>query len=224
MTWKTGRTSIWRCATRSESQARMDLPAVTPLPLILQPDAFSDPDWLFEVKHDGFRSLACIQDGCKLVSRKGNTYQRFKDLSKVLSGVPHDVVLDGELVCLDDEGQTLFYDLMFNRAPASFYAFDILWLDGEDLREKPTQERKEILQGVVSESPQRLLYVDHIEEEGEQLFELICKRDMEGIVAKPKESPYRELRGKTPWIKIKNPDYSQAEGRRELFHPSSEAK
>jgi ATP-dependent DNA ligase len=47
---------------------------------------------------------------------------------------------------------------------------------------------------------------------------------MEGIVAKPKESPYRELRGKTPWIKIKNPDYSQAEGRRELFHPSSEAK
>ena len=53
---------------------------------------------------------------------------------------------------------------------------------------------------MVSESPQRLLYVDHIEGEGEQLFELICKRDMEGIVAKPKESPYRELRGKTPWM------------------------
>ena len=128
------------------------------------------------------------------------------------------------VVAVDDEGRTLFYDMMFNRAPVYFYAFDILCLDGEDLREKPTQERKEILQGVVSESPQRLLYVDHIEEEGEQLFELICKRDMEGIVAKPKESPYRELRGKTPWIKIKNPDYSQAEGRRELFHPSSEAK
>ena len=71
---------------------------------------------------------------------------------------------------------------------------------------------------VVAESPDGLLYVDHIEEQGEQLFEMICDRDMEGIVAKPKESPYRELYGKTPWVKIKNPDYSQAEGRGELFH------
>jgi bifunctional non-homologous end joining protein LigD len=79
-------------------------------------------------------------------------------------------------------------------------------------------ERKQILQGVVAESPERLLYVDHIEEQGEQLYEMICRRDMEGIVAKPKESPYRELYGKTPWVKIKNPDYSQAEGRGELFN------
>ena len=57
----------------------------------------------------------------------------------------------------------------------------------------------------------------HIDGEGERLFELICQRDMEGIVAKPMASPYRELNGKTPWIKIKNPDYSQAEGRGEMF-------
>ncbi len=202
----------------------VSLPTVAPLTLIQQPTAFSDPDWLFEVKHDGFRSLAYIQDECRLVSRKGNTYQRFKDLSKVLSGVPHETVLDGELVCLDEEGQTLFYDLMFNRAPAHFYAFDILWLDGEDLRDRPILERKEILQGVISESPQRLLYVDHIKEQGEQLFDLICGRDMEGIVAKPSQSPYREQRGKTPWIKIKNPEYSQVEGRGELFHPPGESK
>ena len=194
------------------------LPTITPLSLIQQPAAFSDPDWLFEVKHDGFRSLAYIQDGCELVSRKGVTYRRFKDLSKALSGVGHEVTLDGELVCLDEEGKTLFYDLMFNRAPAHFYAFDILLLDGEDLRDKPIVERKQILQEVVTESPERLLYVDHIEEQGEQLYEMICRRDMEGIVAKPKESPYRELNGRTPWIKIKNPDYTQAEGRGELFH------
>ena len=72
--------------------------------------------------------------------------------------------MEGELVCLDRDGQTLFYDLMFNRAPAHFYAFDILWLDGEDLRDKPIVERKQILQGVVAESPQRLLYVDHNED------------------------------------------------------------
>ncbi|HCL31863.1 MAG TPA: hypothetical protein DIC52_25985 [Candidatus Latescibacteria bacterium] len=194
------------------------LPTVTHLPLIKQPSAFSDPEWLFEVKHDGFRSLAYIEDKCRLVSRNGNTYQRFKELSKVLSGVPHEVLLDGELVCLDDAGQTLFYDLMFNRAPVHFYAFNILWLDGQDLRERSITERKEILHDVVAESPQRLLYVDHISAQGEQLFELICQRDMEGVVAKPKGSPYRQLGGKTPWIKIKNPDYTQAEGRGELFH------
>ncbi len=136
----------------------------------------------------------------------------------MLSGVPHEVLLDGELVCLDDAGQTLFYDLMFNRAPVHFYAFDILWLDGRDLRERSITERKEILHDVVAESPQRLFYVDHISAQGEQLFELICQRDMEGVVAKPKGSPYRQLGGKTPWIKIKNPDYTQAEGRGELFH------
>ena len=107
---------------------------------------------------------------------------------------------------------------MFNRAPAHFYAFDLLWLDGEDVRGQSTLERKQLLQEIVTDAPERLLYVDHIEDHGEQLFEMICRRDMEGVVAKPKEGPYRELYGKTPWIKIKNPDYSQAEGRGELFH------
>jgi ATP-dependent DNA ligase len=69
---------------------------------------------------------------------------------------------------------------------------------------------------VIAESLQGLLYVDHIEEQGDQLFEMICRRDMEGVVAKPKASPYR-LYGKMPWVKIKNPEYSQAEGRGELF-------
>ena len=195
------------------------LPAVTPLPLIKQPTAFSDPDWLFEVKHDGFRSLAYIQDGeCKLVSRKAHEYRRKRllELAQALSTMPHETILDGELVCLDDDGRTLFYDMMFNRAPVHFYAFDILWLDGEVLRDRPLMERKPILQEVASAGPDRLLYVDHIEEQGEQLFEMICRRDMEGVVAKPKASPYR-LYGKTPWVKIKNPEYSQAEGRGELF-------
>ena len=71
----------------------------------------------------------------------------------------------------------------------------------------------------VENGTQRLHYVDLVDSEGEQLFDLICERDMEGIVAKPRTSPYRELNGRTPWIKIKNPDYSQAEGRGELFHP-----
>ena len=179
----------------------MSLPTLTPLDLTKQPEAFTDPDWLFEVKHDGFRSLAYIQDGCRLISRKGNEYRRKRlvHLANELANLP-ECVLDGELVCLDDEGRTLFYDMMFHRAPSYFYAFDVLWLDGEDLREKPCIERKTILQGLVEEGPNSLLYVDHIEAEGEKLFEQICQRDMEGIVAKPKISPYGGR--KSPWIKI----------------------
>ena len=126
-------------------------------------------------------------------------------------------ILDGEIACVDDTGLPQFNDLMFGSAPARFFAFDVLFLDGEDLRDQPCVERKKILQERVNGDIQRLHYVEHIAELGEQLFDQICERDMEGIVAKPKDSPYREIRGKTPWRKIKNPDYSQVEGRGELF-------
>ena len=66
-------------------------------------------------------------------------------------------------------------------------------------------------------SPARLLYLDYIEEKGEDLFRLVCEQDLEGIVAKPKASLYVAERGKSSWLKIKNPSYSQAEGRHEVF-------
>ncbi len=65
--------------------------------------------------------------------------------------------------------------------------------------------------------PSRVLYLDHINGKGVKLFEQCCKLDLEGVVAKPKQSPYRKLGGKPVWVKVKNPDYSQAPGRRELF-------
>ena len=98
------------------------LPIISPLTLIRQPSPFTNPDWLFESKYDGFRSLAYIEDGtCRLVSRKGNKYQRFKELSAALSGLGSEVILDGEIVCLDDDGQPQFDDLMFARRPSHFF-------------------------------------------------------------------------------------------------------
>ena len=67
-------------------------------------------------------------------------------------------------------------------------------------------------------TPSSVLYLDHINGNGVELFEQCCELDLEGIVAKPKQSPYRRLDGKPLWIKVKNPDYSQAEGRSELFN------
>ena len=195
------------------------LPRMQPAVLVQQPDPFDHPDWIFEVKFDGFRSLAYVQDGgCELVSRKGKTYQRFKDLRECIgSDLKVDsAILDGEIVCLDGEGRSLFYDLMFHRGEAHLYAFDLLYLNGVDLREQPLLERKTKLREIMPETPSRLLYLDHIEEQGVELFQIGCERDLEGIVAKPKQSPYPTGRGSS-WIKIKNAGYSQAEGRRELF-------
>ena len=144
----------------------MRLPKLSPLPLIQFPAPFDDPDFLFEVKFDGFRALAYVDDGsCELVSRKEHTYTRFKDLVQSIGTdlKAHSAILDGEIVCLDAQGRSQFYDLMFHRREPYFYAFDLLWKDGVDLRELPLVERKSQLKELVSPPPSRLLYLDHVE-------------------------------------------------------------
>ena len=116
-----------------------------------------------------------------------------------------------------DQGRSRFYDLMFSRGEPHFYAFDLLWLEGVDLRDLPLVERKKKLRKLIPRTPSRLLYLDHINGKGVDLFKLCSERDLEGVVAKPKQSPYRRLDEKPLWIKVKNPRYTQAEGRRELF-------
>ena len=101
------------------------------------PGPFSDRDWLFEIKHDGFRSLAYIQDkAVDLVSRRRYVYESFAPLRESIGRDlgAKNAVLDGEIVCLDEHGHTQFNTLMRRRDEARFYAFDLLWLNGEDLR------------------------------------------------------------------------------------------
>ena len=99
-----------------------------------------------------------------------------------------------------------------------FFAFDLLFLNGEDLRGLPLIERKARLKRLLRRKRSHVLYVDHIEVRGRDLFEKVCGLDLEGIVAKRKHSPYRATeKPSAHWIKIKNRNYSQAEGREELF-------
>src|SRR5205085_2282820 len=134
-------------------------PAVSTMPLAVRRDPFDHSDWIFELKLDGFRSLAIIENGtARLVSRKGHVYRSFDDLCKWLGeNVRHDCILDGELVCPDENGRPHFKDLLYHRRPAFFYAFDIVALDGEDLREKVLLERKRILRGILPKTPGRVL-------------------------------------------------------------------
>ena len=135
------------------------------------PAPFSDTDWLFEVKFDGFRSLCYITEGnVKLVSRRGHTYRSFRSLCDGIASDlrVEDAILDGEIVCLDERGHSQFNTLLYHRAEPCFYAFDLLWLNGEDLRGWPLIERKKVLQRIISKDPaSRVLYAAHIDERGE---------------------------------------------------------
>jgi bifunctional non-homologous end joining protein LigD len=115
------------------------------MPLLRLPEPFDHPDWLFEVKHDGFRALAHV-DGhhCTLVSRNGHTFKHWPQLCQELAHAAkaHEALIDGELVCLDAQGRSNFKSLLFRREWPYFYAFDLLAVDGEDLREWPLADRK----------------------------------------------------------------------------------
>jgi len=142
------------------------------MPLKRHQKPFSHPDWSFELKHDGFRALAFVQNGkCRLVSRIGNDFHGFAALA---SSLPKELnakaaVLDGEVVCLDSSGKSQFNELLFKRGEPRFYAFDLLWCDGKDLRHDGLYERKWRLKALI-QSKGWLLYCDHIEQHGERLF------------------------------------------------------
>src|SRR5262245_23014760 len=133
--------------------------------LVRRPEPFDHAEWIFELKLDGFRALAYIENGeGRLVSRNGNTFASFRDLAAQVAASFRGIegVLDGEIVCLDEDGCPQFEDLMFRRSELYFVAFDALWVNGEELRNLPLLERKRRLRRVVPRGKRlhRLRYLD----------------------------------------------------------------
>jgi bifunctional non-homologous end joining protein LigD len=189
------------------------------MPLTRRGEPFDDPDWIFEAKMDGFRAVAYVEaDACRLVSRHGKEFRTFATLAAAIGRdlVGRTVILDGEIVHPGPDGRPLFYELVRSRGhgPFAFYAFDLVWLDGGDLREQPLLERKRALRKLVPLEPRAVRYVEHVAS-GTELFRAICELDMEGIVAKQAAGLYTPEA--TTWVKIKNPAYSQAVGRSDFF-------
>ena len=112
---------------------------------------FDSPNYLFELKHDGFRAIAYIDDGnAELVSRNQNRFA-FGSLKIALAQLPvKNAILDGEVVCLDRYGVRQFNQLLARKTPPIFYAFDLLWLNGKDLRKLPLQSE---VQGRILHTP-----------------------------------------------------------------------
>ncbi|HKM86855.1 MAG TPA: non-homologous end-joining DNA ligase [Terriglobales bacterium] len=218
---------------------------IHPMLAISTAKAFDNPDWLFEIKWDGYRAIAFIEDGrVRLVSRSQNDLTaQFPELGSLPQFVKAErAILDGEIVALDEEGRPSF-SLMQQRTgfqpgkrrqprregvPVIYYAFDLLYLDGLDLRRVALEQRKRLLQdrivaGGAGESAV-IRFSDHYAEKGLDLLEAAQQRGLEGIVAKKRKSAYQEKRS-SDWLKIKITQrqecviggYTDPEGSREYF-------
>jgi bifunctional non-homologous end joining protein LigD len=172
---------------------------------------FSSPQWLFEPKLDGYRVIATLDDGeISLASRRGiDCSAEYPWLVEALRHQPYqDAMFDGEIVALDDLGRPSF-QLLQNRAsePRPFmvyYAFDILYRDGYDLRGVPLEQRKALLSASLVPAPgERVRVVDAYPEHGETMYAAALDNGMEGIVAKRRDSRYETGKRTDAWLKIK---------------------
>src|SRR5256714_15272121 len=120
-----------------------------PMPLLKRAAPFNDPDWIYELKMDGFRALAIVEHGrAQLLSRNGHPFASFSALAESISdSLPNArAVIDGEICSLDRRGRPQFKNLMFRRGnPPCFFAFDLLICDGKDLRTERLMDRKQEL-------------------------------------------------------------------------------
>jgi bifunctional non-homologous end joining protein LigD len=190
------------------------------MPLSRLREPFDDPDWYFELKYDGFRALAYVNGGgAELFSRRQLRYGQFGDLCSEISLDLNadDAVLDGEIVKLDESGRSIFVDLMRRRGPFQFVAFDMLALNGKDVRQLELTDRKRLLRSIMPKRSRSILCAQHVEGRARNLFATVCDQNLEGIVAKRKGSAYDPSSPLALWAKIKNRDYSQARDRHELF-------
>ena len=166
---------------------------------------FSDPDWIFEPKWDGYRALCLIEHGSvRFMSRNGKELtERFPELGTIHQAlkVP-TAILDGEIVGLDKNDLPFFEDLQNRKKCAVVYfAFDLLMMDATDLRNEPLVERKRLLKGILKKAS-NLRYTEHTVGEGEQLFAALSNLGLEGMVAKKASSCYVGGRTKD-WLKMK---------------------
>ena len=170
----------------------------------------SGPGWLHEIKHDGFRILARRESAdVRLITRAGNDFSgRFPFIAIAVSKLPvRSCLIDGEAIVCDENGLADFELIRGHgtAANAVHCAFDLLELDGTDLRRRPIEERKGLLTQLLRSSNPSIVLNAHYEEDGATVFRAACKLGCEGIVSKRLGSIYR--RGRSPlWLKVKNPN------------------
>ncbi len=175
----------------------------------LTEEAFDGDDWIFETKYDGYRALAQVVAGkTELISRNGNSFtKKYAAIAESFDGLHNDLIIDGEVVVEDPEGKSHFQWLQLygdspKKGKLKFYAFDILYFNGFDLRGLPLMTRKKILEAVLPKSD-NIGLSPFTENKGKDAFDAAGKAGGEGIIAKKKNSHYAEGKRTKDWLKIK---------------------
>jgi bifunctional non-homologous end joining protein LigD len=169
----------------------------------------SGSQWLHEIKHDGFRIIARKTGAqVRLYSRPGNDLtHRFPLIVETLARLrSRSCIIDGEAVACDDTGVASFNLIRYRRHDDStfLYAFDLIELNGDDLRRDPLEGRRATLEMILAKASSGIRFNEHMEGDGPTIFARACKLGLEGIVSKRKDSAYRS--GRVPdWLKMKNP-------------------
>jgi bifunctional non-homologous end joining protein LigD len=167
------------------------------------------PGWIHEIRHDGFRILARRDSaGVRLITRAGNDFSgRFPFIAMAVSKLPvRSCLIDGEAIVCDENGLAVF-DLIRRHgalASAVHCAFDLLELDGRDIRREPIEKRKASLAKLLRGSHSSIVLNEHYEEDGAIVFREACRLGCERVVSKRLGSPHRSGRSKH-WVKVKNP-------------------
>ncbi len=166
-------------------------------------------NWIHEIKHDGFRIMARRDGaGVRLFTRNGHDFTaRFPLAAAALAALPgRSFLIDGEAIVTDDKGLAVFELIRRarNGGAAVLCAFDLIELDGADLRRAPIEHRKHKLARLVRTPRPGIVFNEHYNGDGEIVFKYACKLGCEGIVSKRLGSPYRSGRS-THWVKVKNP-------------------
>ncbi|MET4687430.1 bifunctional non-homologous end joining protein LigD [Sinorhizobium fredii] len=172
------------------------------------------PDWAFEVKWDGYRLALHVEpDRVRIITRGGYDWTpRFASIAAEARQLGYEtLILDGEAVVLDDQGRSDFGMLQraLGKRPSLhdpreiiFFAFDLLYVDGWDLRRLPLRERRWLLEPIVAGREGAIRLSEEVEADGEEFFRIACEHGLEGIVAKRRDKPYQS--GRRPdWQKIK---------------------
>jgi len=182
---------------------------VEPMLASLVGEPFDSPEWLFELKWDGFRAFAETgPDAPRLYSRKQLDFrEEFPPILSELRRIAFHAVFDGEIVVIDEAGKSSFKLLQQYRRTGKgtllYYIFDLLHLEGVDLRKLPLERRKQLLRQVLPPTLTRLRFSDHITDNGVDFFKLAVQNGLEGVIAKLRESQYRPGVRSTEWLKVK---------------------
>jgi bifunctional non-homologous end joining protein LigD len=165
------------------------------------------PGWIHEIKHDGFRIIARRDAaGVRLITRRGHDFTaRFPLAAAAVAALPaRSFLIDGEAIACDDNGLAVFEMIRHHHHEVELCAFDLLELDGKDLRTLPIEERKRTLARLLRRSNPGIVLNEHFSGDGVVVYRHACALGCEGIVSKRLGSPYRS--GRTDcWVKVKNP-------------------